>query len=43
MSAATQVKAVLPVLTTRLLRFRFDFRKSRLLQLLIQRGKIGLQ
>ena len=42
-SAATQVKAVLPVLTTRLLRFHFDFRKSRLLQLLIQRGKIGVQ
>ena len=42
-SAATQVKAMVPVLTTRLLRFRFDFRKSRLLQLLIQRGKIGLQ
>ena len=42
-SAATQVKAMLPVLRTRLLRFHFDFRKSRLLQLLIQRGKIGLQ
>ena len=42
-SAATQVKAVVAVLTTRLLRFCFDFRKSRLLQLLIQRGKIGLQ
>ena len=38
----TEVKAW-SVLTTRLLRFRFDFRKSRLLQLLIQRGKIGLQ
>ena len=42
-SAAAQVKAVMPVLRTRLLRFRFDFRKSRLLQLLIQRGNIGLQ
>src|ERR1700747_3078369 len=31
------------VSTVRLLRFRFDSRKSRLLQLLIQRGKIGLQ
>ena len=42
-SAATQVKAVVAVLPARLLRFCFDFRKSRLLQLLIQRGKIGLQ
>ena len=35
--SATRVKA------TRLFRFSLDFRKSRLLQLLIQRGKIGLQ
>jgi len=42
-SAATQVKALVAVLTTRLVRFRFDFRKSRLLQFLVQRGKIGLQ
>ena len=38
-----QMKAILPVLRTRVFRFRFDFRKSRLLQLLIQRRKIGLQ
>ena len=42
-SAATQMKALMPVSTTRVRRFHFDFRKSRLLQLLIQRGKIGLQ
>ena len=42
-SAATQVKAVLPSSAVRLLSFCFDFGKSRLLQLLIQRGKIGLQ
>jgi hypothetical protein len=42
-SAARQVKAMVPVLTVHPLRLRFDFRKSRLLQLLIQRGKIGLQ
>ena len=41
-SAAAQVKAIC-VLRVRLLRFCFDFGKSRLLQLLIQRGKIGLQ
>ncbi len=42
-SAARQVKAMVPVLTVHPLRLRFDFRKSRLLQLLIQRRKIGLQ
>ena len=42
-SAATRVKQMLASSTVRLLRFRFDFLKSRLLQLLIQRGKIGLQ
>ncbi len=42
-SASRQVKAMVPVLTVYPLRLRFDFRKSRLLQLLIQRGKIGLQ
>ena len=42
-SAATHVKAMLPVLRTHVFRFHFDFRKSRLLQLLIQLGKIGLQ
>jgi hypothetical protein len=40
-SAATQVKAMLAS-TVHLLRFCFDFLKSRLLQLLIQRWKIGL-
>src|SRR5712675_1523419 len=42
-SVATWVKAMLRVLRSRALRFQFDFRKSRLLQLLIQRGKVGLQ
>jgi hypothetical protein len=42
-SAATQVKQMLVYSTVRLLRFCFDFLKSRFLQLLIQRGKIGLQ
>ena len=42
-SAGTQVKAIVAASTTRLVRFCFDFRKSRLLQLLIQRGKIGFE
>jgi hypothetical protein len=42
-SAATQVKATVPVSTVHPLRFCFDYRKSRLLQLLIQRGKIGFE
>ena len=42
-SAGTKVNAMVPVLMGRLFRFCFDFRKSRFLQLLIQRGKIGLE
>jgi hypothetical protein len=41
--SAARVKAVVAVLATRVFRFHFDFRKSRLLQLLVQRGKIGCQ
>ena len=42
-SDGTQVKAILAASTTRLVRFCFDFRKSRLLQCLVQPGNIRFQ
>ena len=42
-SSGTQVKAIVAASTTRLVRFCFDFRKSRLLQLLVEPGNIRFQ
>ena len=42
-SEGTHVKAILAASTTRLVRFCFDFRKFRLLQLLVQPGNIRFE